>query len=314
MDSWIEYVDLLSDASRDLYPDNHGSHFTNKFPVPLDIQDGAKVGLAEIQFVNSWYNVSLESNSINVFDFTVEYPPGHEKNPLPATHSLWGEFRECTFKEGYYTSYEDFKNMLNDSLKQSQVEQLKDKDIFTYDPLSGKFAHDVQGLYLTIFLRGPISNFLGAAKDPQNMEDYVLLGKSKKSTTYTYVDPANPSKTEIRHFVLPSFHWGVSQGPTDIFEYVAQLTLFSSFVVYIDILQSQITGDTYSDALRIVSINKKDPGSSSVIQYDKPYFLRLNKYHIPTITVQIRTLEGKFVDFKVGRTRLKLKFVYSKTS
>ena len=84
--------------------------------------------------------------------------------------------------------------------------------------------------------------------------------------------------------------------------------------MYIDILQSQITGDTYSDALRIISINRKDPGSSSVIQYDKPYFLRLNKYHIPTITVEIRTLEGKLVDFKVGRTRLKLKFVYSKST
>ena len=314
MDSWIEYVDLLSDASMDLYPENHGSHFTNKFPVPLDIQAGAKVGLAEIQFVNSWYNVTLGNNSIAVFDFTVEFLPGHVKNPLPATDSLWGQFTQCSFKEGYYTSFEDFKNMLNESLKQSNVSQLKDKDIFSYDSVTGKFAHDVEGLYLTIFLRGPIANFLGVSKKAQTMKDYVLLGMAKDGPTYTYVDPGNPLKKEKRKFILPDFQWGVSQGPKDVFDYVAQLTLFSSFVVYIDILQSQITGDTYSDALRIVSINRKDPGSSSVIQYDKPYFLRLNKYHIPTITVEIRTLEGKLVDFKVGRTRLKLKFVYSKST
>ena len=325
-DSWSEYVDLLSTASLDLYPENKGSSFTNKLVAPQQLPDNTYVALEEIGYINTFYNVKNDSSSLTIFDMLHEFPPHTEENDND--YPTYGAFQNCLLREGLYGSMQELCDMLNDVIKESGVAQVKDKTIFSFDPRTMKFSYNFEGLWLSLWIRGDLLNMLGVEYEPATFSQYVVLGKSKKGGFYeipeneipktnapsvTYLSrPVTPSEVKIikRRYRHPQMEWEANTKKLkDVFEFVAQLTLVNSFLVYIDCIDSQITGDSYSDALRTVAIKGNEkPGTSIVTHFNKPYFLRVNKRFIPTITIEIRDLAGNFIDFKQGIVRVKLRF------
>lgn len=321
MDTWSEYVDVLSTASLDLYPQNVGSHFTNKLVVPQQLPDNAFVALEEISYINTFYNVKSDSSSLTIYDMFHEYPPHSPQNQN--SYPTYGSFQNCILKEGLYGSMQELCDMLNEVLRTSGTPQLKDKTVFTFDPRTMKFSYNLEGLWLSLWIRGDLLNMLGVEYIPATFSQFVVLGRSKIGPTYEIPEseiPKKPYSSAIsflekermvtRHYHLPQITWeAASTLLKDSFEFVAQLTLVNSFLVYIDCIDSQITGDSYSDALRTVAIKGNEkPGTSIVTHFNKPYYLRVNKRHIPTITIQIRDLSGNFIDFKQGVVRVKLRF------
>lgn len=312
--TWSEYVDLLSSASLDLYPENHGSFFTNKLIVPQQLPQDTYVALEEISYVNTMYNVKHSSNSLTIFDMLAETPPHSEANPN--AYPLYGTFKYCALKEGYYSSFQQLCDMLNEAVKKSDCEQVKNRNVFSYDPITMKFSYDVEGLWLSLWLSGDILSILGIEMEKATNRQYVVIGKPKLKPTYEYPKSLIPKpvapgekETETRHFTQPRMMWDSVQKTKDQFEFVAQLTLVNSFVVYIDCIDSQVTGDCFSDALRIVPIKGGDkPGTTVVTHFTKPYFLRCNKRYIPSITIQIQDLNAQPIDFKQGIVRVKLRF------
>ena len=326
-DTWSEYVDLLSTASLDLYPENVGSFFTNKLVVPQQLPDNTYVALEEIGYINTFYNVKKTFSSLTIFDMFEEFPantPPINENPYP----IYGAYKTCPLKEGLYGSMSELCDMLNDAIRNSGCSQVKDKTIFTFDPVTMKFSYNLEGLWLSLWIRGDLLNMLGIEHSKATYVQYVILGKSKTGPTYEIPESEIPKKPEelkplmeysgqhraeklvTRHFRNPHIQWQAdSQDMKNEFEFVAQLTLVNSFVVYIDCIDSQVTGDSFSDALRIIAIKGDDkPGSSIVTHFTKPYFLRVNKRYIPTITIKIQDLAGYPIDFKQGVVRIKLQF------
>ena len=51
------FLVLPSNASMDIYPQNKTSEFTVQLPKSIDLEGSWEVGLAEIQYQNSWYNI-----------------------------------------------------------------------------------------------------------------------------------------------------------------------------------------------------------------------------------------------------------------
>ena len=51
------YLTLPSNNSMDYYPANNASHYYTKLPQTIDRSGDYEVGLSEIQFSNSCYNV-----------------------------------------------------------------------------------------------------------------------------------------------------------------------------------------------------------------------------------------------------------------
>ena len=332
-DSWSEYVDLLSTASLDLYPENKGSFFTNKLVAPQQLPDNAYVALEEIGYINTFYNVKNDSSSLTIFDMFHEFPPHSEENDND--YPTYGAFQNCLLREGLYGSMQELCDMLNDVIRDSGVSQVKDKTIFTFDPRTMKFSYNLEGLWLSLWLRGDLLNMMGVEYVPATYSQYVVLGKSKMGEFYEIPESEIPKPNESsspsylsrpilwpqpsrdegvklikRRYRHPQLWWRAnSKAAKDTFEFVAQLTLVNSFLVYIDCIDSQITGDSYSDALRTVAIKGNEkPGTSVVTHFNKPYFLRVNKRFIPTITIEIRDLAGNFIDFKQGLVRVKLRF------
>ena len=139
-----------------------------------------------------------------------------------------------------------------------------------------------------------------------NDKQYLVLGHSKLTPTYEY--PTASGMTQ-RHFDQPTKTWkSVNESMKDDFAYVAQLRVITSFVVYVDCIASQVTGDCYSDALRIIPIKEEKVGTNVTHSFQKTYALKVNKRFIPSIKVEIRDLYNNLIDFKVGTVRLKLRF------
>jgi hypothetical protein len=51
------YLTLPSNSSMDYFPDNTLTHFTTRLPQMMDLDGSCEIGLAEIQYPHSWYNI-----------------------------------------------------------------------------------------------------------------------------------------------------------------------------------------------------------------------------------------------------------------
>lgn len=57
------YVTLISDSSKRFFPDNKISHFITQLPTPIQLNGGEwEVGLVDLIYPHSWYNVRKENN------------------------------------------------------------------------------------------------------------------------------------------------------------------------------------------------------------------------------------------------------------
>jgi hypothetical protein len=51
------YLTLPSNSSMDYIPDNTLTNFTTRLPQMMDLDGSWEIGLAEIQYPHSWYNI-----------------------------------------------------------------------------------------------------------------------------------------------------------------------------------------------------------------------------------------------------------------
>lgn len=77
-------------------------------------------------------------------------------------------------------------------------------------------------------------------------------------------------------------------------------TIFNT-LVYTDICEATIVGDTQYQLLRAVAVSDGHWKSQCTI-YDRPQYVRVNRKHIGTISLYIYTDYGKKVPFTHGRT------------
>lgn len=251
------------------------------------------------------------SGSLQFFDWLWETPKktGGNKESYP----VWGRFVGIPLKQGYYRDMQSVCDMINQRVKSCGVAQLKNKDIFSYDKVSMKFTYNVEGLWGTLLIRGNLISMMGV-RMPESLVlgSYISLGLAKIGDTYVY---KTPKVQETRPFFDIGFDIPLSEKlKTDTFPFVAQLNLVSSWAIYVDIIQSQPIGSTFTDCLRIVPVKKLEPGTNTVIEFKREYPLKVNRGHVSSIKVEIRYLTGEIVSFPVGRTRLKLRFETRKPS
>ena len=60
------YVTLPSNSSMQYFPDNKTSNFVNKLSRTLQLDEDWEVGLAEIVYPHTWYNIRKGKNSVEI--------------------------------------------------------------------------------------------------------------------------------------------------------------------------------------------------------------------------------------------------------
>ena len=317
MATYSEYVDLLSTASLDLHPENRGCLFTNQLPNAQLLPPNTYVGLEGISYINTFYNVKKKYASLTIFDMLKEYPPHSARNSHD--YPIYGKFYPIHLKEGIYHTITELCKMLNECLRESLCPYFSEKKepTFTYNPVTMRFSYDLEGFWGSIWFRGDLLNLMGIETKQSNMNEYVIIGKSKNSDTYEYPRSLlTPRKKEVektemvtRHFAVAAMWTADSSEEKGTFEYIAQLKVVNSMVLYTNIIDSQITGDVYSQVLRIVPIKASNPvGASIVTHFTKPYYMKCNRRYISSITIEIKDLAGREIEFLQGIVRVKLRF------
>ena len=78
-------------------------------------------------------------------------------------------------------------------------------------------------------------------------------------------------------------------------------------LVYSDIVEPQIVGDVVAPLLRITNVSGND-GEVVSAQYERPYYLPVNRKLIETLEIVIRTHTGHLAAFERGRSYITLHF------
>ena len=61
------YVTLLSSSSMQYFPDNKKSNFVTKLSRTLQLDGEWEVGLAEVDYPHTWYNIREGKNSVEIY-------------------------------------------------------------------------------------------------------------------------------------------------------------------------------------------------------------------------------------------------------
>ena len=101
------HVTLPSDASLDCFPQNTVAHFTTKLSQTIRLEGDYEVGLAEIIYPHSWYNVD---NSTRQYWFGIR--------------SDGREIKTCHLKSGYYVDGTVLANELSRQCVKHYHEQI----------------------------------------------------------------------------------------------------------------------------------------------------------------------------------------------
>ena len=123
------YIRLPSNSSMTFYPENKTSSFTTKLPDELQLSGRWEIGLKEIQYAVSWFNIET---SLGVFlvdtQLVSDIQPSHK-----AVYNL-------QLLEGYYSSPTKLAEKLTELCRTMLPYDLIDCVRLTYDVIIGKFT------------------------------------------------------------------------------------------------------------------------------------------------------------------------------
>ena len=111
------YVMLLSNSSMQYFPDNKTSNFVTKLSRTLQLDGEWEVGLAEIDYPHTWYNIREGRNSVEIY----------------ARDKLYLVFQtvEYSIQPGYYEKVQD----VIDALRKAGLDNLTEV-VLSYDDTS----------------------------------------------------------------------------------------------------------------------------------------------------------------------------------
>ena len=139
------YITLSSNSDDKYFPDNTLTHFFNKLPTPLNLDQGNwEVGLAEIQYPINWYNIQTQ-------DIWMYF-------------SLPEEREYIIIPTGHYRNKRAFIKLLNSKIHSIKKKTLKDAVHFHYDSITQKAAISRKKTDVVVGLSEKLERILGFPK------------------------------------------------------------------------------------------------------------------------------------------------------
>ena len=127
------------------FPDNKTSNFVTKFSRTLQLDGEWEVGLAEIDYPHTWYNIREGKNSVEIY--------------APDNMYIVFKTAEFSIQPGYYEKVQDVIN----ALSKAGLANLSDVDL-SYDDTSKRVTVKC-GRRVVVKLRGDIARMFGFLND-----------------------------------------------------------------------------------------------------------------------------------------------------
>lgn len=283
-----QYVTLLSNSKNDYFI-NSADHFKVKLPQALKFDKKWKVGLCEIHYNKTWFNIP-ERQNFKIILYS------HPKNE---------EFN-CQLPEGHY-SIEKLCQALNIIMRSSMKAGLM--------PPKVQYSHAIDKVVIISGVDSGRQIFIKFSEDLYNI---LGIDKNKYEKRMNELLNLYYSKTEeLRKLFKNDELIFYLKDPGDV-KYTAEKTFditggYHSFYLYTDIIKPTFVGDSFSPLMKIVEIpSNVEFGEKISIKYPNIQYFPLENNEIEAIEIKIADDLGKQIKF-VGQslTIVKLHFVKS---
>ena len=267
-------VEIPSNSSMTLFPDNKIGEFTAHFPIPIEVKNEYEVGLSGIHYTQSWNNVREGENS---FDFAYIYRNGKR---FAATHKI---------TPGYYPNVQNVIDAIIVAYKETHrrnhprnriVSGLKielntttrkvtiSTDEMTVRMRRGDRVGEWTNIKAQMRLNGDVARILGFS------DGRLIEGKDVEGTF-----SATPNA---------GFH---------------------QMYIYTDIIQPQIGPDGQYPLLRVTAMDTNPIHQLNVEKSFNPvYYKSIKKHTIDTARFWLLDDSGKRLDFQHGKVVIALTF------
>lgn len=253
MDSLI--IEVVSNASPDVYPNNTMASFTNFLPDQIELDGEWEVGLLEISYPAMYYNITNGK-------FFYQYDS--------KTEILY-------LQPGMYSYFEEIILSMNQLIR-SNFNNAPSID-YKVDRTTGKVTITLARNTSLVLASNDLTCIFGFTE--QRDQGIILTGDNDHEAPL----------------------------PIDILR-------FHSMMIYSDIVEYNIVGDTKAPLLRCFPLmSKVRDGSLSITQYmgyrsfDKIQYKKLLKTSFHSVKIELRDTSGELIPFlSVGLTRLTLEF------
>lgn len=296
------YIHLLSNVSSPAsHRTNTVANFVTKLAEKIKVSDEWEVGLSEISYTKSWYNIPTE-HPIKIF--TSNFGTQH------------GGGEECNLRAGYYNSVEQLVSEINKQFKclerGSQKALMKRSPELRYDVITNR-----------IYVQpGANNHFVDCIFPylPRDVEQLLGLSFSENETYFDFFrDKTNDTMLPLEDVKLKKIidYTKVTENTDrDYFvmelesPYAVQFNVCDMhLLVYCSIIQPVLVGDTYTKLLRQVEIPRDVKyGDQVVLRYLEPFYYPLISQEIESIEIDINNDSGERVPFDFGRSTLTLHF------
>jgi hypothetical protein len=143
------YLTLPSNSSMKYYPTNTLTRYTTRLENAISLSGDWEVGLFEIQYTHSWFNLRRGEGRI-----TYEHWPASKSGPI----RMQGSLRVLT---GYYDTAVEIVEAVNNAIREyANKHKLLNYPVFNYNPIR-KRVHTLVGRQMSLHFSPTLCNMLG---------------------------------------------------------------------------------------------------------------------------------------------------------
>jgi hypothetical protein len=287
-------------ATSKYFVQNTIANFTTKLPAHISLDGKWEVGLSEISYTKSWYNVP-EDHEIQIWYMA----KGNKDSTI---------LKNVYFKRGFYKTIDDVVETLNSLINKfddDENNRWDDQPMFkrnmTNRLVTIEYGKTSDKRRLLVMLDHDLCQILGfdfeKLKQSNNdiLLDYVTtedgwLAKLKSGELHDEsVDYLDELLNKYKRFTATS-PFDLSGG-------------YHSLFVYCNVVQPSYVGDSFTQLLRIVEIpTEKIYGDQVHLHYSTTHYVPLLTQEFETIEIDIKAETGESVPFEFGRSILTLHF------
>lgn len=269
------YMTLLSNSSMDYYPENRTSSFTVQLPRYMYLDGLWEVALTEIQYPYTFSNVESDQTEIKLLttEITADFIEWWEHTEDRLAEPPFESKRSTHFiTPGYYSEIKDIVDEINDTIAIETTQPM----FFAYN----ERAHRV--------------------KCENNI---IEVGRKWIQTC----------ELSPRLALQLGFQPNITIERKSIADHVVNSGIIpDKMLIYCDILEPQLFGDSWAKVLRLINSNAGNNhpyfGQPCSVSFNVPQYTLVQRKHFESITIDIKDIEAKLMPFAYGTLTVKLHF------
>lgn len=291
---------LPSNASMSIYPDNTLTRYKTKLKQMCELNGQWEVGLAEIQFPKTWYNLSEKAPG-KLPHLTVMFPSGYQ--------NVGRYFVDISPPAGHYDNPEMLIKQINDRINET-VKKGCDKIKFTFNNISRKVGVKCES---DKKIPPPVS-YLWHFKMSVELAEVLGFEWSMGADGETFTQSASgvyPEMTDDEEAIpIASYlHFVIHDEEYECNRVCDLQRGFYSLFVYCDICDHVIVGDSLAPLLRTVNLDlSKSVYTMQCKTYQTIQYVPVQTNSFESLEIDIRDDSGHHVPFQRGKVFVTLHF------